>query len=181
MAESSETEYPALVDAVIAAGAEQVVATVKSINSFTRKVVLEMPDGEAVETVVKPDMKNLENVNPGDKVVIDHVELLVVAVENIGTAMKGTDVIGEKTVAPESAGLPGKTYTVVREAIGMVDKVDAVAKTVTIDIGAGRMRTVQAGEAIDISNINSGDTVKAQYVEQLSISVISENTMKPKQ
>jgi len=180
MAESAKSEYPALVEAVVAAGGEQVVLTVKSINSLNRKIALEMPDGKVIETVVKPDMQNIQNVNPGDKVVIDYVELQAVAVEKVSTSLMGTLKTGEKTVAPETAGLPGETYDVARESIGSVQKVDTGARTVTVDVGEGRMRTVKVGDAVDLSDIKAGDTVKAIFVEHLSISVASESTkLKP--
>jgi len=177
--ENPNTSAPALVDAVTAAGAEQIVATVKSINSLSRKLVLEMPDGVEVETTVKRDMKNLKNVNPGDKVVLDKVEFLGVAVENVGTELKGTAEMGEKTVAPETAGLPGETFALARDAIGTVQKIDADTRTLTIDIGAGRMRTVPVSDDVDLSDIKAGDTVKARYVEETTISLVSENPMKP--
>lgn len=179
--ENPNTSAPALVDAVTAAGAEQIVATVKSINSLSRKLVLEMPDGVEVETTVKRDMKNLKNVNPGDKVVLDKVEFLGVAVENVGTELKGTAEMGEKTVAPETAGLPGETFALARDAIGTVQKIDADTRTLTIDIGAGRMRTVPVSDDVDLSDIKAGDTVKARYVEETTISLVSENPMKPRQ
>lgn len=116
MAQSAKSEYPALVDAVVVAGGEQVIAKLKSIGSATRKVVFEMSDGAEVETVVKPDMPNLQNVHPGDAVVIDYVDRLAVAVEKALTPLKGTDRISKKAIAPEAAGMPGKPYTMVREA-----------------------------------------------------------------
>lgn len=48
-----------------------------------------------------------------------------------------------------------------------MQKVDAGAHAVTVDVGAGRMQTLQAG-----------DSVKDQYVERLSISVASEDPVK---
>jgi hypothetical protein len=177
---SAKSQYPLAVEAVEEAGGESVVATVKSINSATRKVALEFPNGKVVETVVKPEIQNLANVNPGDKVVIDYVEVLLVAVEKVDPALKGTAASGEKFVAPESAGMPGTTYSFVLEGIGAVDSIDTAARSVTVDLGGGRSRTLTAAEGVDLSGIAVGDTVKGVYVENISISVEGVNPMKPK-
>lgn len=177
---SAKSQFPLAVEAVAEAGGGSVVGTVKSINSASRKVSIEFPNGKVVETVVKPEIQNLENVNPGDKVVIDYVEVLLVAVEKVDPALKGTAVSGEKFVAPESAGMPGTTYTFVLEGIGEVQSIDAGAGSVTVDLGGGRTRTLTAAEGIDLSEIAVGDTIKGRYVENISISVESENPMKPK-
>ena len=55
-AKSAKIEHPALVEAIVAAGAEQLVMTVKSIDSASRTIVLETPDGKLIETVIKPDI-----------------------------------------------------------------------------------------------------------------------------
>ena len=177
---SAKSQYPLAVEAIEAAGGESVVATVKSINSATRKVALELPDGKVIETVIKPEIKNLANVNPGDKVRIDYVEVLLVAVEKVDTALKGTAASGEKFVEPASAGMPGTSYSFVLEGIGAVDSIDMAARTVTVDLGGGRSRTLTADEGVDLSGISVGDTVKGVYVENISISVEGVNPMKPK-
>lgn len=181
VAASAKSEHPALVEAVVAAGGEQLVMTVKSIDSASRKIALETPDGKLIETVVKADMSDLQNVNPGDKVVVDYVALMAARVEKVSPSLMGTLKTGEKTVNAETAGLPGETYDSVVEAIGRVAKVDTGARTVTVDVGGGgRMRTVKVGDAVDLSNITVGDTVKAVLVEHFSISVDSESSkLKP--
>ena len=177
---TAKSQFPLAVEAVEEAGGGSVVGTVKSINSASRKVSIEFPNGKVVETVVKPEIQNLQNINPGDKVVIDYVEVLLLAVEKVDPALKGTAASGEKFVSPESAGMPGTTYTFVLEGIGRVDSIDAAARSVTVDLGGGRTRTLTAGEAIDLSAIAVGDTIKGRYVENISISVEGANPMKPK-
>ena len=177
---SAKSQYPLAVEAVEEAGGGSVVATVKSINSATRKVELEFPNGKVVETVVKPEIQDLANVNPGDKVTIDYVEVLLVAVEKVDPALKGTAASAEKFVTPESAGMPGTTYSFVLEGIGAVESVDAAAGSVTVDLGGGRSRTLKAAEGVDLSGIAVGDTIKGVYVENIAISVGGVNPMKPK-
>jgi hypothetical protein len=177
---SAKSQFPLAVEAVEEAGGGSVVGTVKSINSATRKVSIEFPNGKVVDTVVKPEIQNLANVNPGDKVVIEYVEVKLLAVEKVDPALKGTAASAEKFVAPESAGLPGTTYSFVLEGIGAVDSIDAAARTVTVDLGGGRSRTLTAAEGVDLSGIAVGDTVKGMYVEDISISVEGVNPMKPK-
>jgi hypothetical protein len=177
---SAKSQFPLAVEAVKEAGGGGVVGTVKSINSATRKVSIEFPNGKVVDTVVKREIQNLENVNPGDKVVIDFVEMKLLALEKVDPALKGTAASAEKFVAPDSAELPGTTYSFVLEGIGAVDSVDTAARTVTVDLGGGRSRTLTAGEGVDLSKIAVGDTIKGLYVEELSISVEGVNPMKPK-
>lgn len=176
----AEEEHPLAIEAYAAAGGGRVVGTVKTINSASRKVTIEFPNGKVVETVVKPDINNLQNVNPGDKVNIDAVELMLVAVEEVDTALKGTALSGEKFVTPKSAGLPGATYRFVLEGIGVVQSIDATKHTMTVDLGGGRSRTLTMTEGLQLSGIAVGDTVKGAYVENIVISVEGVNPMKPK-
>jgi hypothetical protein len=153
---------------------------VKQINSASRHIGLELPNGKMVETTVSPDVDNLQNINPGDKVVIDHVKQLLLAFERVEPAMKGTAEGATKRRSPEEVGMPGGTYTYILEAIGVVDKVDAATGQLTLDLGAGRSHTYQAAEGVDVSPLKVGDTVKGLYAEQLAIEVLSKNPLKPK-
>ena len=177
---SAKSQYPLAFEIIQEAGGGPVEATVKQINSATRHIGLELPDGKMVETTVRPGVENLQNINPGDKVRIDYADMLLLAFERVDTAMKGTAEAAATRRSPEEVGMPGGSYTYVLEGIGVVDSVDASAGTVTLDMGAGRMRTFQAAEGVDISPLKAGDTVKGIYIERLEIAVISKNPLKPK-
>lgn len=57
-----------------------VTATVQSIDKKNQTAVLKGPDGKSVKVKVA-DPKNLENVNPGDEVVITYTQALAISVE----------------------------------------------------------------------------------------------------
>ena len=177
---SAKSQYPLAVEIVEEAGGGPVEATVKQINSATRHIGLELPNGKMVETTFSREVENLHNFNPGDKVIIDYVNQLLLYFERVEPGMKGVAQGAVKRRSPEEVGMPGGSYTYVLEAIGVVDKVDAAAGQLTLDLGGGRSHTYQAAEGVDVSPLKTGDTVKGVYAEQLSIKALSKNPLKPK-
>ena len=175
-------KYPLAMEVIKEAGGTPIEGKVTSINSASRRIEIKFENGKKIETVVKPDVANLQNIDPGDVIKIDYVEATVVKLEKVPPEAVGTAAGGEtvQTVGGASdLGLPAESYTHVILAVGKVTQIDAETRNVTIDLGADRLRVVHASDAINLSNVAVDDTVKAMYVENISMSLINKNPSKP--
>lgn len=61
--------------------AQNMTATVKEVDTENRMLTLVMEDGTPITLPVQDDVKNLENLEPGDKVVSQVTQLIVVTLE----------------------------------------------------------------------------------------------------
>ena len=61
--------------------AQNMTATVKEVDTINRMLTLVMEDGTPITLPVQDDVKNLENLEPGDKVVSQVTQIIVVTVE----------------------------------------------------------------------------------------------------
>lgn len=154
--------------------AQMLSATVESIDQTTRELTLKGENGRTETVKVAPDVRNLAQVRPGDKVVVRYYEGLAAQIRKKGDAPPTN--VAESAVAaraPEGsrpAGLVGETVnsTVVIEAV------DRSANTVTFKNEDGTAHTVavKKPEARKfIAGLKKGDEVDITYTQALAVSV----------
>ena len=134
--------------------------TVKSIDLEKRKIVIQFPDGPAVETDVSPEIENLQEVQPGDEVNIKYTEWARITVEKRDTEHLGHTEKNEKTVAPKSAGKPETSDTVISETVGIVQHIDTANRRLTVDVGDNRHEVLFVPAGTDLETITIGDKIK---------------------
>lgn len=163
--EGSQREMPR-----IAAGATaSVTATVEAVDLATREVALRGPDGKLVRFVAGPEVRNLEQVEIGDKVDVVYAIGMVVALAQAGEGIHKR----EDTVETSRAQAGHKPAGIVRHTVyarGTVESVDTQARTVTIK-GALRTVTLPVSDDVNLDKIKVGDEVDAAYTESLAITV----------
>lgn len=94
-------------DPVAVVDTTELSATVESIDRPKRSVLLRGPTGRLVTVVVPPEVRNLDQVQPGDRLRIVFQEALAFAVQPVaGTPGAGPVVAGAVARAPEGA-MPG--------------------------------------------------------------------------
>jgi len=155
----------------LAAVAEFVNATVTAVDQETREVVLTDEQGRRHAFIAGEQVRNLGQVEVGDTVSIKHLERMAVNVYPVKTGAKGRIVKTEMSRS-DPGQKPHGTITQNIELTGVISAIDPEARVVTIE---GKYGDVQlpVSEAVDISTIEVGGTVRAEYVETLSITVSS--------
>ena len=153
----------------IIAGGEVVTAKVISVDQETREVVMEAEDGERIEIVAGPEVRNLAQVKKGDLVEVEYFEALAMELQETRTGIQERVESTSGSRADEGEK-PGATVTKRIEAIATVMGVDKEKRLVTLK-GPTQVVTVKVGDAVDLSGIDEGDEVKAVYIEQVAISV----------
>ena len=150
-------------------------AKVESIDHAKRLVSLRAANGRAATVEVSPEVRNLDQVKPGDNVVVRYYQALAAQLKKKGesTTVGKVDVAGGVARAEpgeKPAGAVGSTVT----TTVVIDSVDQSFKTVTFTGPNGMLRTVAVetpqGQEF-INRLKKGDEVELTYTEALAISV----------
>jgi hypothetical protein len=161
----SDRELPGVV-----VGAGQVAtATIEAVNKETREITLREADGTSSTIVAGDEVRNFDQIEVGDRVVVRQSIGMVMALSPTASGLRErTDTLEVGRAAPgqKPAGVVRKTV----EAKVSVMDVDPKARTITLK-GPLRTATLPVAEDINLDAIKVGDMVDAVYQETIAISV----------
>ncbi|HTU01597.1 MAG TPA: hypothetical protein VMG58_07260 [Candidatus Sulfotelmatobacter sp.] len=145
-------------------------ATVEAIDVPNRLVTLKGPKGNVMTLAVDEHVKNLPQVEVGDKVTVKYYEALALRVLAPGEAASSPSATGALATAqpgekPAAVGGHQVTATVTVEAL------NKKAGTVTFKGPQGNSVTVKAQDPKNLDLVKVGDNVEITYTEALAISV----------
>jgi hypothetical protein len=148
-------------------------ATVETVDMTAREVLLRGEGGRLVTVVAGPEVRNLAQVRPGDRVVMDYQEAIAVEIVRPGDArppVGGVAGAGRAEPGQRPAGVVGEAVRVrVR-----IDAVDADAGVVTFTGPRGAARTVAVREPAMrdfVRGLRPGEEVDIAYAEALAVRV----------
>ena len=154
---------------------QSVSATVQSIDHKTRMVTLVGADGKTHTLEASPEIRNLDQINTGDKVVVQYYEGLAAAVKEPGTSTPiGTAQVAQGATRAEKGEKPGAAAGSVVTTTVVIEAVDKPANTVAFTGPGGLVRTVEVKDPNAqkfISKLKKGDHVELTYSEALAVSV----------
>jgi len=155
----------------MAATVEMVTATVAAVDQETREVTLTDSEGKQHSFIANEQVRNLAQVEVGDIVVIKYFERMAVNVYPAKTGAKGR--VEQTEVSRADAGQkPHGTITQKIQLTGVVAAIDPEARVVTIEGKHGAV-LLPVSDDVDLSTIKVGGTVRADFVETMSITVNS--------
>ena len=151
----------------------EATATVEAIDQSTREVVLRDAQGHQMLVKVGPEVRNLAQVKPGDRVVVRFTEGFAAEVVKPGTGVAG--VQADTTVARAAPGErpAAGVEQQIRTTVTVYD-VDPYANTIEVTgpRGYNRRLKVKDPQAIEfIRGLKKGDEVEVTFSEALAISV----------
>lgn len=144
-------------------------ATVTAIDKASRTVTLKGPQGNEVQVVAGPEVRNFAQIHVGSVVELSYVEALALELKKGASgapARSASDAMVRAPAGDRSGGAVGQGVTVTAD----VTAVDAATQTVTLK---GPKRTVQlhVPDAGQFKNIAVGDKVQATYAEAMAINI----------
>jgi hypothetical protein len=166
---STATSTQSAEPAAIAVATTEGTATVKAISHRDRTITLVGPKGKRATYKVGPEAVNFDQIRVGDRVNFRATEALAVYLRPQGTPRS----VGEGAavaLAPKGA-MPGGIIANTVEVTARVVSVDSATRHVTLQLPTGRERTVSVSPRVDLTKVAPGDTVTAQVVDALAISV----------
>jgi acyl transferase domain-containing protein len=148
-------------------------AMVTAVNQETREVTVETGEGESVSFIAGEEVRNLAQVEVGDKIMVEYieaVEIQVVAADQAEVGAEGAMAAAraEKGEKPAGVAMTENTVILVIEAINKENE------TVTVKGPAGNSKTVKVRDPANLDKVVIGDKVIVTYSEALGIKVSKE-------
>jgi len=148
----------------------KVTAAVKALDVANREITLESAKGRTETFQVGPDVRNLDQVHVGDKVVVKYVQGLMMQMQAPGEASveptaamtAGRAEPGEKPAAAVAAGV---------QATVTITAIDTKNRMVVFEGPRGNLYQVKAGPEVHLEKAKVGDKLVATYTEALAITV----------
>ncbi len=145
-------------------------AKVDAVDTDKRLVTVTGPRGNTVTLKVGPAVKNLDQVKPGDQIVVRHLESVALFVRKSGEPPAAAEAATVQ-VAPKGAK-PGAMAVDTVEVTGKVEAINYQKRTVTLKGPEGKTKTIKVGPSVKRFNeVKKGDEVVLRYTEAMAISV----------
>lgn len=151
----------------------ELTATVEAIDMQRRMVSLQGAGGHAATIYAGPNVRNLDQVKVGDRVVVSYYEAIGAEVTTPERATKGVEqdaAVLRAAKGARPAGAVAETLTTTVE----IDSVDTSMHTVTFrrDDGLKRTLAIEDPKARQfIRGLKRGDLVQVTYMEAVAVSV----------
>lgn len=153
---------------IIGESTETLKARVESVDHRTRQVLLRREDGSLLTYEAGPEIRNLAQVKAGDVVEAEIRETMRITLTRGPAPREG--VASGAVVAPEGAR-PGAAEIDAIRAVGEVEQVDQVARTVAIRGSDGYARQYRVPNNVNIARIQPGDSVSVTLVRRAVVAV----------
>jgi hypothetical protein len=155
---------------------EEAVATITAIDMENRLVTIEGPDGDSIVVKASDKVKNLPQVEVGDKVVIKYYQSITADIVKLGKDEKlGTEVVSAKASAPLGAKPGGAAAVEMKRRVEVVF-VDPIQKFISIRDPDRGLRKISLKESPDLQHylkeLKEGDVVEVTYTEAIAIEVV---------
>jgi hypothetical protein len=151
----------------------QTTARVEAIDLPERLVSLSGPGGTATISVA-PEVRNLEQVQVGDEVVVSYYEGIAAQMRKRGAPNEGFATSAATVRAPEGER-PARAVGQTIATVVKIESVDTALNTVTFRREDGLVRTlpIQTPEGRSfIRKLARGDEVDVMYTEAMAIEVV---------
>jgi hypothetical protein len=154
----------------------EVVATVTAIDMEKRLVTIEGADGDSIVVKASEKVKNLSQVEVGDKVIIKYFKSVTADIVKLGKdEMLGTEVIGAKASAPLGEKPAGAGVVEMTRRVEVVF-VDPIQKYISVRDPDRGLRKVSLKESPDLQHylneLKKGDVIQVRYTDAMAIEVV---------
>lgn len=156
---------------VVVAETTSITARVDAVDVGKRLVTVTGPGGKMVTLRVGREVKDLDQVKPGEQLVVRYFESLALFVRKGGeprAAGEGTAV----QVVPNKRKKPAAIAVDTVELSGTVEAIDDAKGRVTLKGPEGKTRTIKVDPSIKrLNEMKKGDQVVVRYTEATAFSV----------
>jgi len=156
------------------ASSETLTAIVETVDRTTREVLLRREDGELATLIATPDIRNLDQVKPGDVVVVTFKQALAVAVTAPGDT-RGRVAAGAAIRRAALGARPGVAAGKVVRVRVRIDEASRSGDRVTFTGPRGNRVTLPVTDP-EMQNfvrgLRRGNEVDIAYVEAEAVEVV---------
>ena len=145
-------------------------ATVTAINHETREVTIQDASGEPFTFIASDEVRNLAQVEVGDKLIVEYMEAINIQVLSPGEAELGAAESAAASRA-ELGEKPGGAMVSETVLVVEIEAINKESETVTLKDAEGNSKTVKVRNPANLDKVAIGDKVKITYTEALAIAV----------
>ena len=147
-------------------------ATVESIRRSQRKVTLKDADGQSVTVIAGPEVKRLEEIKVGDKIIVRYARSLALEVSSPTPEELKNPVLADSSSDRSAATeVPGGMAESTVHMIVTISKIDLKANTVTLALPDGDSMTTEARFPENLKRVKVGDKVAITYQQAIAIAL----------
>jgi len=150
--------------------AVRVSAAVVAIDKVGRTVDLKGPKGRVVTLAVSDEVRNFDQVQLGDQLVVRYVRALSLELKKSGSAIMEKSEKSDAARAP-AGERPGGAAARQIKVLANVVAVNAKTKTITLKGPKGNQVDLHVQDPKQFALVKKGDQVEAIYTEAVAISV----------
>ena len=143
-------------------------AIVESIDHGTRMITLRGPYGVRSNFKVSDRVRNLDQIQVADKVVVDYYQSMAIQVVLPGTAVDQKETIVDQAEPGES---PEGSVTTITTMVATIEAIDPSFPSITLSDNKGNFRTVWVRHPDRLKLVKVGDILKITYAEAVAVSV----------
>jgi hypothetical protein len=153
-----------------AAQSLEVRAVVVGLDKATRTVDLKGPKGRVETLAVSDEVKNFDQIQLGDHVVVRYLRALTLELKKSGSQiMERSDKAGAAVAKPGERPAVGAAREV--QVMANVIAVNKKTKTVTLKGPKGNVVDLVLDDPKQVAMVKKGDQVEAVYTEAIAVSV----------
>ena len=150
--------------------AVEVTAQVVGFDRATRTITLKGPQGKTSDIVAGESVKNFDQIQLGDSVVVRYAQALTLELKKTRTAA-GAPVLREESAKAKPGERPAvagaRQLTILADVVG----VDAAKGTITLKGPKGNEVTLNMQNPDQFKVVKKGDQVEATYTEAIALAV----------
>ena len=145
-------------------------AKVDAVDKDKRLITLTGPKGNSATVKVGPEVKNFDQIKPGDTLTARYLDSIALYVRKSGEPPAATEMTAVE-VAPKGQKPAGMVVSTV-EVTGTVEAVDLSKRMVTLKGPEGKARTLKVDPSVKrLAEVKKGDQVVARHTEALALSI----------
>ena len=155
---------------MVVAETTSIKAKVDAVDVEKRLVTVTGPRGKTVTLRVGPEVKNLDQVKPGDEIVVRYFESVALFVRKGGTRPAATETaavqVAQKGKRPAVVAVDTVEFT------GTVEAIDYAKRRVSVKGPEGKTKTIKVDPSVKrLNEVKKGDQVVLRYTEAVAFSV----------
>ncbi|MDP5052354.1 MAG: hypothetical protein NWP69_01075 [Congregibacter sp.] len=150
----------------------EIEAEVIAIDMKTRELVLQLPTGEQMTTVVDPQVKRLAEIMPGDFLVVEYIAALAADLREPTEEEKANPwVEGADAGIAGAERAPGGAMISAVRAVCTIEGMNRLLGTVTILDSRGMAHVIGDVKAERLEQLRLGQSVVMTFTQALAIGI----------
>jgi len=145
-------------------------ATVTAINQETREVTLQDAEGESMTIIAGDEVRNLAQVEVGDKLKVEYLQTIAIQVFAPGEAEVGAQQIVTGGRA-EQGEKPGGAVVTETTVVAVIEAINKENQTVVLKGPEGNSQMVKVRNPDNLEKVAVGDKVMITYTEAMAVKV----------